>query len=50
MFHKLFKMLKRAFRRRQSGTVRAWCPDCWEYFNPYEEHNCVIEVQEIVYK
>lgn len=39
MLHKLLRMLKRALRR-QSGTVRAWCPDCWENFNPYEEHNC----------
>lgn len=38
-------MLKRAFRRR---NVRAWCPDCWEYFNPYDGHNCV--VVEIVHE
>jgi len=44
----LLKWIKRALRRR---IVTAWCPDCWEHFNPYKEHNCVVvEVQEIIYE
>ena len=34
---KLLRTIKRAFRRR---IVTAWCPDCWEYYNPYEGHKC----------
>lgn len=40
MLHKLFRKLKRVLRRLQSGPVRAWCPDCWENFNPYQGHDC----------
>jgi hypothetical protein len=51
MLHKLLRMFKRAFRRRQSDIVRVMCPDCLEMVSPYEKHHCVvIEALEIVYE
>jgi hypothetical protein len=40
MLHKLLRMLRRAFRHRQSDIVRVLCPDCLDMVNPYQEHLC----------